>query len=181
MQVREGRTRPRGGWWSIAAVLGLALALGCAGSSGPDTEDGGPVGGGDLGGGSIEEEGIAGRTVEGTEAARRMGLRTVYFDFDKSAIRADQRDDLRHNYDVLRGNPRVRVELQGNADERGSAEYNFALGERRARAVKDYLMQLGIDGGRMQTVSFGEENPAVMGHNERAWSQNRRVEFAVLP
>lgn len=166
-------------------VAGAALALAGAGCASDEGPDGAAGGGGSSGSGFGSEtlgdgEGIAGRDPEGTEAARRMGLETVYFDFDESAIRPDMTDRLRHNFDVLRRNPQVRVELQGNCDERGSAEYNFALGERRARSVKQYLGQLGIDTSRMETVSFGEENPAVMGHSESAWSKNRRVEFAVL-
>jgi len=167
----------------LVLVASLALAVGCSSDDGPEGIDPSGAGGGgyeDLGSG-VSGGDIAGRSAEGTEAARRMGLRTIYFDYDQSAIRSDARQALRNNFDILRQRRDVRVELQGNCDERGSSEYNFALGERRAKAVGDYLVQLGLSSSQMTSVSFGEENPAVMGHGESAWSKNRRVDFAVLP
>jgi len=180
MVVRE--TAHRIGVGLVAAGVALLLGVaGCAGKEAPEPESA-RTGGSGFGSETLgEEEGIAGRDPSGAEQARRLGLRTVYFDFDDASIRQDMTDRLKHNYQVLRERPDVRVELQGNADERGSAEYNFALGERRARSVEQYLMRMGIDAERLETVSFGEENPAVMGHNEEAWTKNRRVEFAVLP
>ncbi len=107
-------------------------------------------------------------------------LRTVYFDFDKYDIRADARPILKANADMIRNNPDLgRVTLQGSCDERGSEEYNIGLGERRANAVKRYLVDLGVPAARLDTVSFGEMKPAVMGHDESAWRWNRRVDFAV--
>jgi peptidoglycan-associated lipoprotein len=160
------------------------LAIGCAGDDGPESAGGGGSGGGAFGE-SIVDDGmggaVAGRSLEGAAEARRLGLRTVYFDYDQSSLRQDGRDNLRHNYNVLRQRTDIRVELQGNCDERGSSEYNFALGERRAQAVRDYLVQLGVPPSQMTTVSFGEENPSVPGHSESAWGRNRRVDFAVLP
>lgn len=167
----------------LVLATGLALAVGCSSDDGPEGMDAGGAGGGgyeDMGSG-VSGGDIAGRSAEGTEAARRMGLRTIYFDYDQSSIRSDARQALRNNFDILRQRGDVRVELQGNCDERGSSEYNFALGERRAKAVRDYLVQLGLSSGQMTSVSFGEENPAVMGHGESAFSKNRRVDFAVLP
>jgi peptidoglycan-associated lipoprotein len=107
-------------------------------------------------------------------------LRTVYFDFDKYDIRADARPILKANADMIKNSPSLaRVTLQGNCDERGSEEYNIGLGERRANAVKRYLIDLGVPASRLDTVSFGEMKPAVMGHDESAWRWNRRVDFAV--
>jgi peptidoglycan-associated lipoprotein len=108
-------------------------------------------------------------------------MRTVYFDYDAATLREDAQADLRNNYEILREHPGVKVEIQGNCDERGSNEYNFALGERRAKAARDYLIRLGVAESRLSTVSFGEENPAVTGHAESAWEKNRRADFAVLP
>jgi peptidoglycan-associated lipoprotein len=168
----------------MVAVLGM-LAVGCAGDDGPEAAAGGGGAGGGAFGESIVDEGmggaVAGRSLEGIAEARRLGLRTVYFDYDQSSLRQDGRDTLRHNYNVLRQRTDVRVELQGNCDERGSSEYNFALGERRAKSVRDYLVQLGVPPSQLTTVSFGEENPAVAGHSESAWAKNRRVDFSVLP
>ena len=175
MLVRSTTTRICGG----LAAVGLALTLAATGCGKKGPGDGSKTGPGAFGGEELDE-GVAGRSNWGLEEARRLGLRTVYFDYDQSALRDDAKSDLRHNYDVLRQRSDVRVELQGNCDERGTPEYNFALGERRAKAVRDYLVSLGTDGDRMNTVSFGEENPAVVGHNEDAWSKNRRADFAVL-
>jgi len=101
---------------------------------------------------------------------------TVYFDFDSAVLRSDATGTLKKNADAMRGEPDAVVTLEGHCDERGSEEYNLALGERRAEAVRTYLVDLGISGSRLRVVSFGEAKPAVMGHDEAAWKWNRRVE-----
>jgi peptidoglycan-associated lipoprotein len=106
-------------------------------------------------------------------------FRTIYFDFDKSDLSADARSGLQSNGDYLKSNSSVAVTIEGHCDERGSAEYNLALGKRRADAAYKYLADLGIDASRMSTISFGKEQPAVEGHNELAWAKNRRDEFKV--
>jgi len=106
-------------------------------------------------------------------------FRTIYFDFDKSDLRADAREGLQANASYLKSNSNVQITIEGNCDERGSNEYNLALGKRRAEAAYKYLVDLGIDGSRMTTVSYGEERPAVEGHNELAWAKNRRDDFKV--
>lgn len=128
---------------------------------------------------STSDPGLSGRSSTGMSSEGRIDLRTVYFDFDESALRADSRRDLEHNAQTLRANPDATVEIQGNCDERGSAEYNLALGQRRAEAAKQYLQDLGIESGRLQTISFGEERPAVRGGTESAWAKNRRDDFVV--
>jgi len=105
-----------------------------------------------------------------------LNLGTVYFDFDRSDIRSDARPILRANAEIISASPVV-VTIAGNCDERGSAEYNLALGERRANAVKRYLVDLGVPNSKLRTVSFGEERPAVQGHDESAWKYNRRADF----
>jgi peptidoglycan-associated lipoprotein len=104
-------------------------------------------------------------------------LVTVYFDYDDSALRPDAKDGLRRNAEYLRSKAQAKAELQGNCDERGTEEYNLALGKRRAEAAKQYLTDLGISAQRLTTVSFGEENPASPGQGESAWAKNRRVDF----
>lgn len=105
-------------------------------------------------------------------------LKSVYFDFDSSEIRSDAASQLRENGSMIRGAGGMGVvTLQGHCDERGSEEYNLALGERRAQAVKRYLADLGVSDSRLETVSFGEMRPAVAGRDESAWRWNRRVEF----
>lgn len=105
-------------------------------------------------------------------------LEKVYFDFDKSDIKPEFREMLAKDAEKIKQNPGTMVVIEGHCDERGTAEYNLALGERRAMAVKKYLSSLGIQEDGLYTISFGEEKPAVSGHNEAAWSKNRRVQFS---
>jgi peptidoglycan-associated lipoprotein len=101
----------------------------------------------------------------------------AYFDFNKADIRADARPALAKTADFLRNYPQIRVTIEGHCDERGSTEYNLALGDRRAGAVKQYLVSLGISADRISTVSFGKEKPFCNEHNEACWQQNRRGHF----
>lgn len=103
----------------------------------------------------------------------------VHFDFDKSDIRTDAEEVLQRKVAVLREYPGVDLRIEGHCDERGSNEYNLALGQRRAEAVRRYLVSYGIDVGRFATISYGEERPAMRASNEDAWAQNRRAEFRV--
>lgn len=105
------------------------------------------------------------------------GLQRIHFDFDQSVIRADMRPILQSNYNYLSQRPGVQVRVEGHCDERGTTEYNLALGERRAKSAFQYLMDLGVDPNRMTVVSYGEEVPLDPGHNEDAWAKNRRAEF----
>jgi len=113
------------------------------------------------------------------EAARTALTAQVYFDYDMSEIRADAERVLRVKLEILRNSPQLQLRIAGHADERGSNEYNLALGNRRAQAVVDFFTNFGLDGDRFSIVSYGEEQPAVQGSNEDAWSQNRRAEFVI--
>ena len=105
-------------------------------------------------------------------------LRTIYFDYNKAEIRSDARAVLKANAEIIIANRQLgKITLQGNCDERGSEEYNLALGERRAASVKQYLVDLGVPASRLRTVSLGESKAAVMGHTESAWRWNRRTDF----
>ena len=115
----------------------------------------------------------------GAGAAVASPLKDVFFDFDKSGIRDDQKSPLAEDVAWLKGNTRAKVTIEGHCDERGTAEYNLALGERRAKAVKDYLVAAGIPAERIATVSYGEERPFVLGHDESAWKWNRRGHFVI--
>ena len=108
------------------------------------------------------------------------GLRTINFDFDKYDVRSDARNILAQNADYLKKNSSVKVQIEGHCDERGSTEYNIALGERRANAAKKYLSDLGVGGDRVSTISYGEERPLVNESNPEAWAKNRRAEFRVI-
>ena len=103
----------------------------------------------------------------------------VFFDFDKSDLRPDAIDTLNRQSDWMKTNGSVTVAIEGHCDERGTREYNLALGERRASSAKQYLESMGVSGGRMETVSYGKERPAVLGSNEAAWAQNRRAVLVV--
>jgi len=105
---------------------------------------------------------------------------TVYFDFDKYNLVDSAKAALDHNAQVLKENANVIVRIEGHCDERGTIEYNLSLGEKRAAAAKKYLTDLGIDAGRIQTISYGKERPAVTGSNEAAWAKNRRDEFKII-
>jgi peptidoglycan-associated lipoprotein len=111
------------------------------------------------------------------EKGSKYGLQTVFFDFDSSSLRPDAMATLKDNADKIKQVPGVIIQVAGHCDERGTQEYNLALGERRALAVRNYLIQLGVSGDRMVTISYGKEFPAVSGNDESAWSQNRRAEF----
>ncbi len=115
------------------------------------------------------------------EAAVATAFETAYFDFDKSDLRQDARDALSKNADILlKTNTEASVKIEGHCDERGSAEYNMALGERRAKSALQYLLTLGVPAKRLSTVSYGEEKPALDGHTEEAWAKNRRAEFIIV-
>ena len=115
-----------------------------------------------------------------TEEVRNMLATMIHFDYDKANIRSDDAGTLDQKIAILQANPNLRIRIHGHCDERGSDEYNLALGNRRAQSAKQYLMSHGIDGGRIETQSWGEERPLVDGHDEAAWSQNRRDEFEII-
>ena len=103
----------------------------------------------------------------------------IYFDFDQAGIREDQIPRLEHNADYMKTHPSRNLVIEGNSDERGTSEYNLALGERRALNAKKYLIELGVEEYRIRTISFGEERPLFLGHTEFDWSQNRRDDFVL--
>jgi peptidoglycan-associated lipoprotein len=105
---------------------------------------------------------------------------TVYFDYDKSDLRQDTRNALAKNAQVmLKSKQAAKIKIEGHCDERGSAEYNLALGERRAKSALQYLITLGVQPERLSIISYGKEKPAVQGNDEAAWAKNRRAEFVI--
>lgn len=113
-------------------------------------------------------------TLPPTPMAAPPFLKDVFFDYDTALIREDQKPALRDDFIWIREHPQAKVTIEGNCDERGTVEYNLALGERRAEAVKEYLVVAGVTAGRIATVSYGKERPFVLGHDEAAWRMNRR-------
>jgi peptidoglycan-associated lipoprotein len=181
---------------AVALVLAFSVG-GCAKKKVMDEEMGAAVeetapGPGEPGFEKIYEESMASKE-ESLEAQAAMGkesdvlegrtsapLLPVYFDFDKSNIREDQRARIEKDAAFLKENNGVRVRIEGNCDERGTNEYNMALGERRALNAKKYLMNLGVHEDRLHTISYGEEKPLLYGHDEYSWAQNRRDDFVVV-
>lgn len=106
-------------------------------------------------------------------------LKTIYFAFDSSALSGAARSTLEANAEWLKLTDSVEIQIEGHADERGGQQYNLALGERRARAVKDYLEALGVTSARVSTFSYGKEKPVAYGHDDEAWSKNRRANFVI--
>ncbi len=121
-----------------------------------------------------KEPGITGEVFES-----KM-LKDIHFDFDKYDIRPGDAEILKENAALLMKNPSVKIQIEGHCDERGTAEYNLALGERRANSAKRYLSSLGLTVNRISTISYGKEKPLDPGHNEEAWAKNRRDHFIVL-
>lgn len=134
-------------------------------------------------GGSID---MASQAEEGqlaeemAAAAVVMADAPIYFDFDKFDIKPEYRTVLKHNAMMLKKYPMMRVLIEGHTDSRGTSEYNLALGERRARAVQEYLIVLGVPATQLEIVSYGEERAAVQGASEAAWAKNRRAEFKLI-
>jgi peptidoglycan-associated lipoprotein len=155
-------------------VAGAVLAVGIAGcqSTGKKTEEAGAVTGSEF-----REDSSAGSA---SAQASRI-LQPVYFDFDSFAIRSDAKPTLMSNSKAIQDNSGWgTITIEGHTDERGSEEYNLALGERRANSVRRYLVDLGVPSSRLTVVSFGESKPRAMGHDESAWRYNRRAEFTVV-
>ncbi|MFQ5912486.1 MAG: peptidoglycan-associated lipoprotein Pal [Nitrospinota bacterium] len=127
-----------------------------------------------------EEDDRARKVREFQEAMRAFEGELIHFDFDRSEIKDESKPVLSRKADFLRRYPNVRIQVEGHCDERGTVQYNLALGDRRANSAKAYLAALGIDGTRISTISFGEERPLNPGHNEGAWEKNRRAKFVVV-
>lgn len=118
---------------------------------------------------------------ESTATPASSPLKEIYFDFDRYDLRPDARETLKVNGDWLKANPSVVVEIEGHCDERGTNEYNMALGAKRAQAAMEYLTTLGIAANRLSTISYGEEVPACEEHTEECWQRNRRDRFIIQP
>jgi peptidoglycan-associated lipoprotein len=176
-EPRESAEETRRDPVSVRLLMAAFLMVGLSAcrSTTPSGPTGGPTEMREQGMG--EQPGTMGG--ESWRAGSDRGLTTIYFDYDMSALRPDAKDGLKSNAGFLRSNPGVAVVIEGNCDERGSEEYNLALGMRRAEAAKRYLMDLGIEAARLSTISYGEERPAELGSTETAWSKNRRDDFKV--
>lgn len=154
------------------AAVSLAFSVSCS-SKKKDADDMG------LDGVEISSEPLEFH-AQGSDSGEIQGLRTVNFPFDSSNLDSRSREILNGNAQWMRTNSRVMVQIEGHCDNRGSVEYNLALGERRARAVRDYLVNLGIDRNRITIISYGKEKPLQLGDTEAVHSRNRRANFVPL-
>lgn len=160
----------------VALALSLVALTGCHKKGKiPPPMTGGPGSGGGLEGDSNRPVGDS--SMAGMEPVSPELMPIVYFDYDSPNIRADQVARLGQSADYLKKNGSVRVRVEGNCDERGTAEYNMGLGEKRAEAIAAFLASRGVSRDRLATLSRGEENPVEMGHSESSWAKNRRGEF----
>jgi peptidoglycan-associated lipoprotein len=180
------------------ALMGVFMVASCAPSAatktdsasaqagrGPAAKESSPTTGeGDRGGTreSATDKSSLSQLQEGKSGADGSGpLKDIYFDFDSHNLNADAREILRANANWLKSNPAARAEIEGHSDERGTNEYNLALGAKRAQTAKDFLATLGVRADRLSTISYGEEIPACKETSESCWQRNRRARFVVLP
>lgn len=118
--------------------------------------------------------------LNGDSDTNRAGaLKTVYFDFNSASLSQETKDALNNNAEFLKKNPSVKVQVEGHCDERGGVQFNLALGERRAKGVREYLVGQGVEAARISTISLGKEKPVAFGHDEESWAKNRRANFVV--
>jgi peptidoglycan-associated lipoprotein len=160
----------------IAAIT--MLALGACSKKAPEVLPPAPEG---TDAGSADS-GIGNAVIPGSQQdfVANVSSDRVFFDYDQYNVDAEDQATLQSQAQWLQRNPAVRVTLEGHADERGTRDYNLALGERRANAAKNYLASLGIDPSRIQVISYGKERPAELGSNEAAWAKNRRAVTVVI-
>ena len=146
----------------LALVMALAAGFGCAKKTTgePGYDDG--------------------MTPEMRAAVQQITDGRVYFAFNKFNVENQYKDMLKQKSDLMKQFPSIRVRIEGNCDDRGTQEYNLALGERRARGAYEYLVMLGVNPNQLEMISYGKENPAVQGNNEAAWAKNRRDDFRVI-
>lgn len=163
----------------MMAFLAVAVSVSCAKKNKGDA-----AGAGEGGPGTDDPSAISDRDIgfdpQGSDSGKIDGLNTIYFEYDKAALSADSKSKLSANADWIKAHPNVTVQIEGHTDERGSVEYNLALGERRAKSVQSYLRNLGIDTKRLSIMSYGEEKPKAQGSDESAWGQNRRANFVPI-
>jgi peptidoglycan-associated lipoprotein len=152
-----------------ALACALLLGMGCASKR---STSGDVPGDGDYAGQRL--------TAEEARIADEISNARVYFEYDKYELRADSKQVLGRKAELLKRYPKIRVSIQGHCDERGTEEYNLALGERRARAAYEFLTLSGVGANQLEMVSYGKLQPVVQGRGEAAWAQNRRDEFIVL-
>lgn len=174
-------SRPKSnGWMSFLAVFTMCVIVLLAACSKKDVVQDEPAFGASGDGATAGSEAAVGTEGAGNAGTPANDLRIAYFAYDSYSLGGDAREALKFNANWLKENPAATVQIEGHCDERGTTEYNIALGERRANAARDYLVRLGVDASRVSVISYGEERPADPGHDESAWGKNRRAAFVIL-
>ena len=161
-----------------AILLGLCLSLAGCGSS--KKKVGGGEDAADYDSGDEQREEMVLEANGDSDSGKAGALQTVHFDYDSSQLTATTRSILDDNAKYLQENSSIEIQVEGHCDERGGVEHNLALGERRAKVVKTYLGSAGVESSRINTISYGKEKPLEFGHDESAWSRNRRANFVIL-
>ncbi len=160
------------------ALIAIAAVLLLAGCTSTGTREGGGAAVEEAGSGAVTSGASRGGAWTGNpldDPNSLLSTKTIYFEFDQSTIRSEFIDVLRAHAGYLNTNRAATVRIEGHADERGSREYNIGLGERRANAVRNFLEAEGVSASQISTVSYGEERPAALGHDEISWAENRRA------
>jgi len=162
--------------WTLACLAAAALVAACSSDSSSGSADGMGGAAGAGAGGGAGGRGVSGTAIPGSQEdlVEQAGDR-IYFDTDQWRVNADGQTTLARQADWMRRNPQVNVWIAGNCDERGTTEYNLALGQRRANAARDYLLAQGVARQRMETISFGKDRPIDPGSSPDAWAKNRNA------
>ena len=157
----------------FTTLMVALLAVGCSSNKPKNGQDGAGADANGLNNGlSLELNGDS-------DSNKAGGLKTVFFAFDSSVLDSSAKEAMNSNAEFLKANSKVDIQVEGHCDERGGRQYNLALGERRAKSVLEYLVAMGVESKRISTISYGNERPVSEGHDESAWSKNRRANFVV--
>lgn len=154
-------------------LVACTMVVGCKGKQTKSDQSGDNAGAGNA---AIESTPLSYDPM-GSDSGKIAGLKTVQFGFDKSSLDAQAKRDIATNVEWMKSNPKAKVQVEGHCDARGTVEYNVALGERRANAVKAHMISLGISEDRLSTISYGKEKPLDTADTEAAWAKNRRANF----
>jgi peptidoglycan-associated lipoprotein len=163
--------------FAFLGLLGLTLVISSCASSKKKVDEVAP----DTSGVQADKNGGIALELNGdSDSNKAGGLKTVYFDFNSATLSSETKDALNNNAQFLKSNPKFKIQVEGHCDERGGVQFNLALGEKRAKGVREYLSAQGVEGGRVTTISFGKERPLTFGHDEAGWAKNRRANFLIL-
>jgi peptidoglycan-associated lipoprotein len=158
----------------ISTLMVAFIAVGCASKKPTNTQDDAAAQGANA-----NNTGLTLNLNGDSDSSTAGGLQTIYFGFDSSSLDEETKSTMKSNAEFMKTNSTVDVQIEGHCDERGGRQYNLALGERRAKAVRDHMVALGVESKRISIISYGNERPTSEGHDESAWSKNRRGNFVV--